>query len=1859
MGEAVGQEEPTKKPEPVEEKLSENHYEALGISQKATVTEIKKAYHFQSRKFHPDKNPDNPFATKMFQRIVEAYQLLLNSTQRAQYDATLIVQQACGNVGVAADPRAAMFVARHSMPGREVSAVPVDRQHVQHVMGRNGMHLNMLKQQSGADMLLVQTQTSANAQILLAGYAASVAQARSLIQACIDESAGARAPRDGVVLIVPKASVSRIPQAAAQFQGVFMQTGAAARIVPAGDRIVVQGGPRVPQAVAQIQWSLEWRLGVLVPSGLELDAWGYAHMCEAAGAAASPVPVGDAYKFLLPQSEPEATSVRKLMCLLLECKEEAVEKESVVELTVRALEMFRINGRKATAAVARAASSVAVHAEYAALELQRAAPLLLALNILVPVVGASISPRFAGDKAFQTLGALLPALAEPREGLSLRARASMAIKDLVPEDGAWHAWEELLPPKKSDGPLVAFWDEVRSWAESRKSCPSPPIEWLSSKSMMAAVLRLCVSAGVTVDVKHGVHRAVAKKATETDFAKAEGDDAIAGKDDSKDEEKDDLTFVEQVEEVLLELVGTDAAASASIEKLAAEMVKRVIYASEVVTKEWFELQKTSFELCRDEAISIDGDEDGAGNTGDELSRVRFVVAARARAVSRRCERQMEARLVRELKVAEELLPTIMKEGPSRSLRAHELAALICIVSRGKQRLPEDLPSTLLRRLCRRGDAAPKEVLHDVGPIAPALIMRAIVALEKQRHERWDKDSLDIVLQAAALDMHAVDNRPRAALPTAAAALWAAARRPFDDRLDASRCLLVPSAALRIQVELAEQMSLTHRGSTFRSFAQMCAWLAHVVVTASLKEEVKAEALQAFRKLAAACVELGEHAATSPCDPEGLCRLAMSIALVTREENDHGGVASEGAVAGANALAGLARVCVERAFVGKEAFKWKPQQIAVLASAYAAADCANEGLFKRLGEVGEQDMMLGNEWNSEQLLKLLHSASQIEMLGHFGGLLRNLQSDQGLQKYVKEASPRDLPLLVSVLQLLQDKPLLEELARTHHDKVRGLNLQGLVALIKNWPSESAAAAKSPALAAFKAAAVRESAVLVARKAPSPAELKVLVAAAAEDAKSSDRLWELAASPAVVAAINKTASSPWAAVGAAVQGFLSPFSQHSAEIPRLEAACAARLLALLERAPAEVRDASSALLAFRDDALVAMPAFIAAIAQRFAGASLPSAEEEGAPELAEFLDRLVRAASQTADKAPDRSQGADIELDGWVDRLDRCAIEEGRSGGGERTLEWLEKQSVKRLPSSARDALGSNWLSLLLVRSRQVTWDGGKTVLLEPPRPRAAARKLADEPASGELLDAAGCRDEAEALVPEPVFAKQAAAKPPATKPQASAEPTSQLSSAPSRGAATGRGPTGSSLAIAQVASSRGGSLVGTSAPYGAASSRSAERPSPYGSRPDGRGRESPPGRRRDVFGQEPSPDRRRDSYDRRESPAPAHANERPPASRPGPVPGTGPGQRPGPGPAPSAGPSASVTRPTAGPRPGSLVVTGGWDEGMARTIAGTYVPSSTNHGRGVYRRVEPPDDSKVLLYYWDDRDGEDNLGWWFGPEVGGEEVWAQNPGVSGTALPPRDNWVILHSGEVDPGITVTKVEMPRAATPGAPSQARSTGPMPSARAPPGPSARQDRVQPAPSGAAGRAPAPVPGREPAATPAGRVPAADLGRVPAPASARGPAPMPTSSSRGGPAPRGSAARPSANPAPIGAAVGARAAAPPPGQWQSGGREGGPNGGYAGEGGYGSQGGKRARYGYGEERTSALRAWLEGLDAGVGAMLQYFDVLDTEFGADMARIASMCIGSREDGDVICAVDPAFWLVVRPARAGHRLLFAQGLLRL
>ncbi len=67
--------------------MAEDLYKVLGVSKKATDDEIKKAHRKLVRKYHPDRNPDDPAAEEKFKEVQGAYDTLSDPEKREQYDA--------------------------------------------------------------------------------------------------------------------------------------------------------------------------------------------------------------------------------------------------------------------------------------------------------------------------------------------------------------------------------------------------------------------------------------------------------------------------------------------------------------------------------------------------------------------------------------------------------------------------------------------------------------------------------------------------------------------------------------------------------------------------------------------------------------------------------------------------------------------------------------------------------------------------------------------------------------------------------------------------------------------------------------------------------------------------------------------------------------------------------------------------------------------------------------------------------------------------------------------------------------------------------------------------------------------------------------------------------------------------------------------------------------------------------------------------------------------------------------------------------------------------------------------------------------------------------------------------------------------------------------------------------------------------------------------------------------------------------------------------------------------------------------------------------------------------------------------
>jgi molecular chaperone DnaJ len=66
--------------------MTEDLYKILGVERNATNSEIKKAYRKLAKQYHPDKNPDDKEAEKMFKKVAYSYEILSDDEKKQIYD---------------------------------------------------------------------------------------------------------------------------------------------------------------------------------------------------------------------------------------------------------------------------------------------------------------------------------------------------------------------------------------------------------------------------------------------------------------------------------------------------------------------------------------------------------------------------------------------------------------------------------------------------------------------------------------------------------------------------------------------------------------------------------------------------------------------------------------------------------------------------------------------------------------------------------------------------------------------------------------------------------------------------------------------------------------------------------------------------------------------------------------------------------------------------------------------------------------------------------------------------------------------------------------------------------------------------------------------------------------------------------------------------------------------------------------------------------------------------------------------------------------------------------------------------------------------------------------------------------------------------------------------------------------------------------------------------------------------------------------------------------------------------------------------------------------------------------------------
>ena len=66
--------------------MMQNHYRTLGLSDFASINEVKSIYKTLAKKYHPDKNPNNAFAEEHFKELSNAYTTLSDPLKKKVYD---------------------------------------------------------------------------------------------------------------------------------------------------------------------------------------------------------------------------------------------------------------------------------------------------------------------------------------------------------------------------------------------------------------------------------------------------------------------------------------------------------------------------------------------------------------------------------------------------------------------------------------------------------------------------------------------------------------------------------------------------------------------------------------------------------------------------------------------------------------------------------------------------------------------------------------------------------------------------------------------------------------------------------------------------------------------------------------------------------------------------------------------------------------------------------------------------------------------------------------------------------------------------------------------------------------------------------------------------------------------------------------------------------------------------------------------------------------------------------------------------------------------------------------------------------------------------------------------------------------------------------------------------------------------------------------------------------------------------------------------------------------------------------------------------------------------------------------------
>jgi hypothetical protein len=98
----------------------------------------------------------------------------------------------------------------------------------------------------------------------------------------------------------------------------------------------------------------------------------------------------------------------------------------------------------------------------------------------------------------------------------------------------------------------------------------------------------------------------------------------------------------------------------------------------------------------------------------------------------------------------------------------------------------------------------------------------------------------------------------------------------------------------------------------------------------------------------------------------------------------------------------------------------------------------------------------------------------------------------------------------------------------------------------------------------------------------------------------------------------------------------------------------------------------------------------------------------------------------------------------------------------------------------------------------------------------------------------------------------------------------------------------------------------------------------------------------------------------------------------------------------------------------LEVTGCADTVDAGLVRGKYSFWGWNHGKPAYKKQSEA--GGVFFYFWCDCEEPGYSGWWFGPTIGDDHVYAFHPEQE-AGMPPSAGWMLLSQPDMDPTLVI--------------------------------------------------------------------------------------------------------------------------------------------------------------------------------------------------------------------------------------------------